>query len=410
VYFPGSYTMIMLLKLAIFRIAFASKIRSTPRVVRYYSGTGCVSTSIQGTWTIVSSTDTDLVRCTPASLAATSSSESEHTITGLSLLELQDTAEALHIQCAAGIAHFGAYNYDGSASPSCSVETLGQTFAEAQYLLLAAGSCATTSEGNSLEIDVTGPPSLTLPDCTVGVTGDPHLTNLRGQKFDIHDGLHRLVHYPRDAPEEEALFKVDARAVETGPEADCYTVFLQNIKLSGKWVGDDITLSTNTSLATSSAGAFGMSYALQQMDWPTLNKQHNGHLKLKGSLPVTFTTSTRNASADEMGGEEINFRVGDQNPMFVQVWSSHGQNFATHGKDVRFLNVQVKNLPKDAGGILGLDGYTKPSESRCGLVKQETDLMNYVGKELSLLSIKRGKVRKSQKISSPWTASATVQN
>jgi len=393
--------MIMLLKLAILRIAFASKIRSTPRVVRYYSGTGCVSTSIQGTWTIVSSTDTDLVSCTPASRSETETS-SETTITDLSLLELQNTIEALHMQCASGIAHFGVYTYDGSAQPSCSIETLGQTFADAQYLLLAAGSCATTVEGNSLEIDVTGPPSLTLPDCTVGVTGDPHLTNLRGQKFDIHDGLHRLVHYPRDAPEEEALFKVDARAVETGPEADCYTVFLQNIKLSGKWVGDDITLSTNTSLVTSNAGAFGMSYALQQMDWPTLNKQHNGHLKLKGSLPVTVTTSTRNASADDMGGEEINFKVGDQHPMFVQVWSSHGQNLATHGKDVRFLNVQVKNLPKDAGGILGLDGYTKPSESRCGLVKQETDLMNYVGKELSLLSIKRKKT-------SPWTASATVQ-
>jgi hypothetical protein len=318
--------------------------------------------------------------------------------------------EALHVQCTVGAAEFGAYDYNGSSNPSCTIARLSKSFAEAQYLLLAAGHCAATSDGNSLEIDVTGPPTLTLPNCAFDVegTGDPHLTNLRGQRFDIHDGLHRLVHYPRDAPEEEALFKIDARAVETGPEADCYTVFLQNIKLSGKWVGDDITLSTNTSLAASSASAFGMSYAFQQMDWPTLNKQHNGHLKLKGSLPVTVTTSTRDASADDMGGEEISFKVGDQHPTIVQVWSSHGQNLLTHNKYVRFLNVRVKNLPKDAGGILGLDGYTKPSESRCGLVQQETDLMNYVGKELSLLSIKHEKVGNSKK-TSPWTASATGQ-
>eukprot|EP00930_Biecheleria_cincta_P041112 TRINITY_DN2815_c0_g1_i2.p1 TRINITY_DN2815_c0_g1~~TRINITY_DN2815_c0_g1_i2.p1 ORF type:complete len:394 (-),score=80.57 TRINITY_DN2815_c0_g1_i2:109-1290(-) len=392
----------MLLNIAILHIAFATKLQSSPRIVRRYAGTGCNAAALIETWTIISATSTDLERCTIASLTSSSSSSSSHSIDNLALLQSHGVVEGLHLRCSAGTAEFGAYNYDGSAQPSCNTERISESFAEAQYLLLSAGNCANTVGGNSVEVDTT---NLVLPTCAVGVSGDPHLTNLRGQKFDIHDGLHRLVHYPRDAPEEEALFKLDAKAVDTGPEADCYSVFLQNIKLSGKWVGDDISLSTNTSMASSNPSAFGMSFALQKTDWVSLNKQFNGHLQLKGSMPVTVTTSTRNASADEMGGEEINFKVGgDQHPMLVEVWSSHGQNWVTHGKDVRFLNVHVKNLPKDAGGILGMDSYTKPSDSRCGLVQQERDLMNYIGKDLSLLSV-TGKKKKTFL----WTASAAVQ-
>jgi hypothetical protein len=40
--------------------------------------------------------------------------------------------------------------------------------------------------------------SLTIESAdTTSAVGDPHLTNLRGERFDIHDGKHRLVHYPR---------------------------------------------------------------------------------------------------------------------------------------------------------------------------------------------------------------------
>jgi hypothetical protein len=244
-------------------------------------------------------------------------------------------------------------------------------------------------------------------------TGDPHLTNLHGIKFDIHDGSHRLVHYPRNAPEEEALFKVDAIAVSMGHVSDCYNVYLQSIQLSGKWMGDRINISANThaSKQISSPSNFGMSFAGEQMEWPALARQRNANLLLKGSMPVTVAASTRRASSsDDMGGEALTFKIGDQLPLFVEVWSSHGQNSLTHSKEVRYLNMVIKNLPEDSGGIIGLDSYVRPPTSQCGLVQAERDLATFVSDKLSLLrtedSVRVHSEGNNKQTRFRWTASA----
>jgi hypothetical protein len=276
-----------------------------------------------------------------------------------------------------------------------------ETFTTYESNNLADGNCADTAEGNSYRITLSG---LQLPDCSAGVVGDPHLTNLHGEKFDIHDGMHRLVHFPRGAPEKEALFMVDAKAVDMGATADCYSVYLESVKLSGKWVGDEINIGTNTnSVASSDPSAFFMSFASERLDFPTLAKQHDTSLQLKGSMPVSIATSMRNASGeDAMGGEEMIFKVGEQRPVLVQVWSSKAHNALTHDKEVRYLNVQVKNLPKNVGGIIGLDSYSRPSSSKCELVQDERDLLDYA--QSDNVNLLRQKKKTPQ-----WTASATVQ-
>lgn len=241
---------------------------------------------------------------------------------------------------------------------------------------------------------------------TPSVTGDPHLTNAIGQKFDIHDGTHRLVHYPRGAPEQEALLMVDAQAVDMGQSSNCYSVYLQSIKLFGSWVGEDVIINahTNPSVVSSDPSAFSMSFAGERMDWPTLSKQQDTRLKLKGSMPVTFTTSLRSAfGEDTMGGEEINLKVGDYNPVTVQIWSSHGKNPLTRNKEVRYLNMEVQNLPKNSGGIIGLDSYSRPSTSHCDLVKEEQDLLDFISQNTADVNLLRI-------ASTPWTVSATIQN
>eukprot|EP00930_Biecheleria_cincta_P102747 TRINITY_DN94572_c0_g1_i1.p1 TRINITY_DN94572_c0_g1~~TRINITY_DN94572_c0_g1_i1.p1 ORF type:complete len:115 (+),score=25.54 TRINITY_DN94572_c0_g1_i1:33-347(+) len=103
-----------------------------------------------------------------------------------------------------------------------------------------------------------------------------------------------------------------------------------------------------------------------------------------------------------MGGEEMTFKLGEKRPVFVQVWSSHARNLLTQDRDVRYLNVEVQNLPNNSGGIIGLDKYLKPSTSRCGLVQGERDLAEYINKEFSLVGLMR--------LSRPqWIASATVE-
>jgi hypothetical protein len=199
---------------------------------------------------------------------------------------------------------------------------------------------------------------------------------------------------------------LDAKAVDMGQTSDCYSVYLESIKLSGSWVGDEVTISshTNSSVASSNPSAFIMSFAHEQMDWPALSKQHDSRLKLKGSMPVTFTTSLRSASGeDAVGGEEISLKVGDHNPVFVQVWSSHGKNRLTHDEEVRYLNVEVQNLPTNSGGIIGLDRYSRPSKAQCNLIQKERDLMEFIASDNAGISL----VRRSRL---PWAVSATVQS
>jgi len=346
---------------------------SAPLIVTKYTGASCDASLVSDIWTVNPTSSSDLTVCTHASHSSTNTSSS---------------FQALHLTCHDGAYALGAYATEGSAIASCSEEVSRETFTATQSNHLASGSCADSNENNSYRITLSG---LVLPDCSAGVVGDPHLTNLHGEKFDIHDGLHRLVHYPRGASKEDALFMVDARAVDMGKDKDCYSVYLDNIKLSGKWMGDEISISS--SMTGSSPDAFFMSFANERMDWPTLAKRQDTHLNLKGTMPVTVTTSTRKASGeDAMGGQELSFKVGEQNPVLVQVWSSKAHNALTREKEVSYLNVQIKNLPDDVGGIIGLDSYSRPSDARCELVQEESDLLNFVKtSEVSLLRIVRPK-------------------
>lgn len=393
--------MFMRLHAAMICVACGAKMEAGPRVVTKFDGQGCVQTSTADTWTISSPGPNDLEQCTYAvHTTRVSQSGGSHLIEDLSLAKLQRGMQALHLTCSSDASSsLGSYYTSGhETTPSCSSAILVGTFQEAEHTELIAGRCATSVQGSSYRVDVSG---LNLPTCTPGVTGDPHLTNLRGQKFDIHDGLHRLVHYPRGAPEDEALLMVDAKAVDMGADANCYAIFLESVRMSGRWLGDDINISANIPVASSSTSDLGSALVPQQMDWLEFLKQRIARrLMFKGSMPpVTVTTSIRNASTDTMGGEQMSFNIGEH-PVVVQIWASQGHNILTHGKGVRYLNVQVKNLPQDAGGIIGLDGYTKPTTSRCHFPEQVNDA-SYRG--VSLLGSTR-------RMTFHWTAFATVQS
>lgn len=242
--------------------------------------------------------------------------------------------------------------------------------------------------------------------------GDPHLANLRGHRFDIHDGVHRLVHYPRGVPDTEASLMVDAHAVDMGASHDCYSVYLQQVRLSGTWIGDAINISTdeNSPTAPSTSHAFGISFSTNHMDWNSLSKLDGDHLNLHGSsMPVSVTTDVREPSAeDAMGGEEITFKVGSQqHRVFIHVWSSRGGNSLTNGKGIRYLNLEARHLPKDSGGIIGLDDYSRPSASQCGLVQAERNLEKYIDDSLGGISL----YKLARRTPKPhWTAAASTKN
>jgi len=69
-------------------------------------------------------------------------------------------------------------------------------------------------------------------------TGDPHLQNIFGQRFDLmQPGRHVLLHIPRAASASATLLRVQADARHEGGQ--CADMYFKALNVTGAWVGTD---------------------------------------------------------------------------------------------------------------------------------------------------------------------------
>jgi hypothetical protein len=69
----------------------------------------------------------------------------------------------------------------------------------------------------------------------VAATGDPHLQNIHGERFDLmKPGRHVLINIPRGEPADKALLRVQADAQMMGGQ--CMDMYFQEINVTGTWV------------------------------------------------------------------------------------------------------------------------------------------------------------------------------
>jgi len=62
----------------------------------------------------------------------------------------------------------------------------------------------------------------------VAATGDPHLQNVHGERFDLmKPGKHVLINIPKGHPLENVLFRVEAEASRLGGQ--CEDMYFQEI-------------------------------------------------------------------------------------------------------------------------------------------------------------------------------------
>jgi len=73
----------------------------------------------------------------------------------------------------------------------------------------------------------------------VAATGDPHLQNVHGERFDLmKPGKHVLINIPRGSPVEKALLRVEAKASRLGGQ--CADMYFQEINITGQWVEAEV--------------------------------------------------------------------------------------------------------------------------------------------------------------------------
>jgi len=66
-------------------------------------------------------------------------------------------------------------------------------------------------------------------------TGDPHLQNMYGQRFDLmRPGKHVLIHIPRGQSVDNSLLRVEADARQMG--GHCADTYFQELNITGAWV------------------------------------------------------------------------------------------------------------------------------------------------------------------------------
>jgi len=71
----------------------------------------------------------------------------------------------------------------------------------------------------------------------VAATGDPHLQNVHGERFDLmKPGKHVLISIPRGWSAEDALLRVQADARRLGRlGAQCADMYFQEVNVTGSW-------------------------------------------------------------------------------------------------------------------------------------------------------------------------------
>lgn len=99
-----------------------------------------------------------------------------------------------------------------------------------------------------------GVPAVTIPSTACGTdwptptpatpssasaTGDPHLQNIYGERFDLMKaGNVTLIHIPRDVPVKDSLLIVEADARRLGES--CADLYFQTLSITGKWASSDL--------------------------------------------------------------------------------------------------------------------------------------------------------------------------
>jgi len=69
---------------------------------------------------------------------------------------------------------------------------------------------------------------------SVAATGDPHLQNIFGERFDLmQPGKHVLIQIPQGEPAEKTLLNVEALAQQLG--GHCSDMYFQEVNISGAW-------------------------------------------------------------------------------------------------------------------------------------------------------------------------------
>jgi len=194
------------------------------------------------------------------------------------------------------------------------------------------------------------------------VTGDPHVTNLDGERFNlVRTGPHELLRLPRlsDPGSETApLLQVIGRVEE---EQHCLETYVKEVLLSGSW----LRTIGNISFRTAGGGPHSQGAIQLEVNGSAVSVEdfRDSRGRLAHVVEKVTVSSAAHPDAEEKGKsiKRLNFlNVEMRFPaaaLTVEFLSRH-----VPGSSVNHLNLKALGLPKpeimEVGGVLGRDDHT----------------------------------------------------
>jgi len=113
-------------------------------------------------------------------------------------------------------------------------EAWGDCYGAAGITLGADYSYSDNGDGSLCKCADPDAPASPAPSPQGSATGDPHLQNLHGERFDLmRPGKHVLVNIPRNEGVESALLRVEAQANKLGGQ--CEDIYFTELNVTGSW-------------------------------------------------------------------------------------------------------------------------------------------------------------------------------
>lgn len=190
-----------------------------------------------------------------------------------------------------------------------------------------------------------GVQTIKVSACPPSAKGDPHVTNVKGERFDLlKSGMRSLVQYPRDATSDPSLV-VMARIVRADAKW-CENTFIEQVQAHGSMLGANVRVTMGK---LRSPGPFTVFVDEKAM---TLDE-----VVEKGPLPLP----RHGGYITALNGKARKILLTLAHGVTVRV--AHVKH--TH---FQFLNVDVSglmDLPGEVGGLLGLDDHSGEEQDNC---------------------------------------------
>merc|ERR1719374_511169 len=199
------------------------------------------------------------------------------------------------------------------------------------------------------------------PITTVSATGDPHVTSVTGESFDLwKTGWSTFVQIPKDVqPNSVPKFVVTGNVVPYGGEK-CAPAFLQNVKMKGSMMdGHEVLVRAGP---LDGAAPFGISF--DGSDFKPINTSSSSDISGGPSFSLTGVISD-----DEPGvwgpDAKLNMKLG----ALVVTVKQHTEGRLADSRSMLDLSLDGLDGVDSVGGWLGVDGSLSAGEAPHGCVE-----------------------------------------